>query len=99
LVQKLKGGADYRLPSLPLGLRTFDEDTIGCGGLPDGRIIEIYGPESAGKTTFALYAIACAQQAGDIALFVDAEHALVLPHAKNIGVNVDELLISQPDYG
>lgn len=99
LVQKLKGKGDVRLPSLSLNLPTFDEDTIGCGGLADGRIYEIYGPESAGKTTLALHIIACAQKAGGLAAFIDAEHALMLKHAQNMGVDVDELIISQPDYG
>lgn len=100
LVQKLgkKAGA-LRLPSLALGLPTVDEDVIGCGGLPDGRIIEIYGPESAGKTAISLHAIAQAQAGGDLAAIVDAEHALMLSHAKTLGVNIDELIISQPDYG
>jgi len=76
-----------------------DEDVIGCGGIPRGRIIEIYGPESAGKTAFSLHVIAQAQQAGGLAAIVDAEHALMLTHAKTLGVNIDELIISQPDYG
>jgi recombination protein RecA len=99
LVQKLKGKGDLRLPSLSTGMPTFDEDTIGCGGIPDGRIIEIYGPESAGKTAFCLHVIACAQKAGGLAALIDAEHALMLSHAKTIGVDTDELIISQPDYG
>lgn len=99
LIQKLKGKADLRLPSLPTNLPTFDEDTIGCGGIPKGRIIEIYGPESAGKTAFCLHIIACAQKAGGLAVFIDAEHALMLSHAATIGVDTDELIISQPDYG
>jgi recombination protein RecA len=99
LVQKLKGTADLRLPALPLGLPTFDEDTIGCGGMPDGRIIEVFGQESAGKTSFCLHVVAAAQSEGGIAVFIDAEHSLVLSHAKTIGVNLDELIISQPDYG
>jgi len=99
LVQKLKGKADLRLPSLSLSLPTFDEDTIGCGGLADGRIYEFYGPESAGKTTLALHAIACAQKSGGLAVFIDAEHALMLNHAQNMGVDINELIISQPDYG
>lgn len=99
LVQKLKGKADLRLPSISMNLPTFDEDTIGCGGLPKGRIIEVYGPESAGKTSIVLHAIGCAQKAGGLAAFVDAEHALMLKHAKTLGVDTDELIISQPDYG
>lgn len=100
LIQKLgKGKAVVRIPSLPTDLPTFDEDVCGCGGVPRGRIIEIYGPESAGKTALSLHIIACAQKAGGLAAIVDAEHALMLGHAKTIGVDIDELIISQPDYG
>ena len=72
---------------------------LGVGGYPKGRIIEIYGPESSGKTTFALHAIAEAQKAGGRAAFIDAEHALDPAYAKSLGVNIDELLLSQPDTG
>ncbi len=72
---------------------------LGIGGLPRGRIIEIYGPESSGKTTLALHAIAQAQKAGGTCAFVDAEHALDPAYARKLGVNIDELLISQPDAG
>lgn len=72
---------------------------LGVGGYPKGRIIEIYGPESSGKTTFALHAIAAAQKAGGRAAFIDAEHALDPKYAKALGVNIDELLLSQPDTG
>ena len=72
---------------------------LGIGGLPKGRIIEIYGPESSGKTTLALHAIAQAQKAGGTCAFVDAEHALDPSYAKKLGVNIDDLLISQPDAG
>ncbi|MGK2286225.1 recombinase RecA [Pedomonas sp. V897] len=72
---------------------------LGIGGLPRGRIIEIYGPESSGKTTLALHAIAEAQKAGGIAAFIDAEHALDPVYARKLNVNIDELLISQPDTG
>jgi recombination protein RecA len=72
---------------------------LGIGGLPRGRVIEIYGPESSGKTTLALHAVAEAQKAGGIAAFVDAEHALDPKYAQNLGVDVHELLISQPDTG
>ncbi len=72
---------------------------LGIGGLPKGRVIEIYGPESSGKTTLALHAIAEAQKSGGICAFVDAEHALDPVYAKNLGVDTDELLISQPDAG
>jgi recombination protein RecA len=72
---------------------------LGIGGLPRGRIIEIYGPESSGKTTLALHAIAEAQKTGGTAAFVDAEHALDPVYAKKLGVNIDELIVSQPDTG
>ena len=72
---------------------------LGVGGFPRGRIIEIYGPESSGKTTLALHAIAEAQKRGGIAAFVDAEHALDVGYARKLGVRTDDLLISQPDTG
>src|SRR5690606_6295074 len=71
----------------------------GIGGIPRGRIIEVYGPESSGKTTIALSIIAQAQKTGGVAAFVDAEHALDVGYAKKLGVNVDDLLVSQPDTG
>lgn len=72
---------------------------LGIGGLPKGRVVEIYGPESSGKTTLALHVIAAAQKAGGVCAFVDAEHALDPGYARKLGVNIDELLISQPDAG
>lgn len=72
---------------------------LGVGGYPKGRVLEIYGPESSGKTTLALHAIAEAQKAGGIAAFIDAEHAFDRFYAKNLGVDIDNLIISQPDYG
>ncbi|MBT5778451.1 MAG: DNA recombination/repair protein RecA, partial [Rhodospirillaceae bacterium] len=72
---------------------------LGIGGLPRGRVVEIYGPESSGKTTLALHAVASAQKLGGICAFVDAEHALDPAYAANLGVDTDELLISQPDAG
>ena len=72
---------------------------LGVGGLPKGRIVEIYGPESSGKTTLTLHAVAQAQKAGGVAAFVDAEHALDTSYAQKIGVNLEELLVSQPDTG
>jgi RecA/RadA recombinase len=72
---------------------------LGIGGVPRGRVVEIYGPEASGKTTLALHIIAEAQRAGGIAAFIDAEHALDVTYARNLGVNTDELLISQPDTG
>ncbi len=75
------------------------DDAIGIGGYPKGRIMEVYGPESSGKTTMALLAIAEAQKAGGYAAFIDAEHAIDINHAKRMGVDLDKLLISQPDSG
>ena len=75
------------------------DSALGVGGYPKGRIVEIYGPESSGKTTLALHAIAEAQKAGGIAAFIDAEHALDPTYARNLGVNIDELWVSQPDTG
>src|SRR5664279_5602056 len=72
---------------------------LGVGGLPKGRVVEIYGPESSGKTTLALHTIAEAQKKGGICAFIDAEHALDPIYARKLGVNIDELLISQPDHG
>ena len=72
---------------------------LGVGGYPRGRVIEIYGPESSGKTTLTLHAIAEAQKAGGIAAFIDAEHAFDRFYAQNVGVDIDNLIISQPDYG
>src|SRR5438093_8603457 len=72
---------------------------LGVGGLPRGRVVEIYGPESSGKTTLALHTVAEAQKKGGICAFVDAEHALDPVYARKLGVNVDDLLISQPDTG
>ena len=83
---------------IPSGSILLDE-ALGVGGYPKGRIIEIYGPESSGKTTLALHAIAECQKKGGIAAFIDAEHALDPTYAKNLGVNIDDLWISQPDNG
>ncbi|MDE6737083.1 MAG: recombinase RecA, partial [Treponemataceae bacterium] len=83
---------------VPSGSILLDE-ALGVGGYPRGRIIEMYGPESSGKTTLALHAVAEAQKLGGIAAFVDAEHALDPVYAKNLGVNIDELWVSQPDTG
>lgn len=83
------------VPSGSIGL----DDALGIGGYPRGRVVEIYGPESSGKTTLSLHAIAEAQRNGGICAFVDAEHAMDPEYAKNVGVNLEELLISQPDHG
>ncbi len=86
------------VPVISTGTLSLDIAT-GVGGIPKGRVIEIYGPESSGKTTLALHTIAEAQKAGGTAAFIDAEHALDIQYAARLGVNIDELLISQPDYG
>ena len=89
---------DNTIEVLPTGCLSLDL-AVGVGGLPRGRIVEIYGPESSGKTTVALHVIAEAQKAGGIAAFIDAEHALDPVYAKALGVNLDELYVSQPDCG
>ena len=86
------------IETIPSGSILLDE-ALGVGGYPRGRVIEIYGPESSGKTTLALHAIAEAQKKGGIAAFIDAEHALDPVYAKNLGVNIDDLWVSQPDNG
>jgi recombination protein RecA len=93
-------GSDERAPVevIPTGSIALDV-ALGVGGLPRGRIIEIYGPESSGKTTLTLHAIANAQRAGGIAAFIDAEHALDPNYAEKLGVDIDALLVSQPDTG
>ncbi|MEJ1091838.1 recombinase RecA [Microbacterium istanbulense] len=93
-------GSDERAPVeiIPTGSIALDV-ALGVGGLPRGRIIEIYGPESSGKTTLTLHAIANVQRAGGIAAFIDAEHALDPEYAKKLGVDIDQLLVSQPDTG
>ena len=90
--------AHMNVETIPTGSLSLDI-ALGLGGLPKGGIIEIYGPESSGKTTVALHAVAEVQKRGGIAGFIDAEHALDPAYAKNIGVNIDELYISQPDCG
>ena len=84
--------------SVPTGALSLDV-ALGIGGLPRGRVIEIYGPESSGKTTVALHSIAEVQKLGGIAAFIDAEHSLDPAYAKNLGVDIDNLIVSQPDYG
>lgn len=91
-------GSVEDIPVISTGAIAVDIAT-GVGGIPRGRIIEVYGPESSGKTTLALHMIASAQKDGGMAAFVDAEHAMDPVYAKKLGVNVDDLLISQPDYG
>ncbi|MEY3300382.1 MAG: recombination/repair protein [Cyanobacteriota bacterium] len=96
-IMRLGEASRMQIETIPTGALTLDL-ALG-GGLPKGRIIEIYGPESSGKTTVALHAIAEIQKAGGVAAFVDAEHALDPVYAKALGVNIDELLVSQPDTG
>jgi recombination protein RecA len=91
-------GAAVKIPVIPTGSISFDL-ALGIGGFPRGRVVEIYGPEATGKTTLALHVIAEAQRVGGQAAFIDAEHALSPSYAAKIGVDVDNLLISQPDYG
>jgi recombination protein RecA len=97
-VMKLGEKSDRNVSSISSGSLAIDT-ALGIGGYPRGRVIEIYGPESSGKTTVSLHAIAEAQAAGGTAAFIDAEHALDPVYAKNLGVNIDELLLSQPDTG
>ncbi len=97
-VMKLGEHEHQKIDTIPSGSIALDA-ALGIGGYPKGRIIEIYGPESSGKTTFALHAIAEAQKKGGRAAFIDAEHALDPLYAAKIGVNIDELLLSQPDNG
>ena len=97
-VMKLGDNEHMDIETIPSGCLSLDV-ALGIGGYPKGRIIEIYGPESSGKTTFALHAIAEAQKLGGRAAFIDAEHALDPTYAAKIGVNIDELLLSQPDSG
>ena len=87
------------IPHLPTNLPSVDREVFGCGGFPRGRVIEVYGPESAGKTALCLHLIGQVQKSGGVAAFVDAEHALSPTFANTLGVDMDELVISQPDYG
>ena len=97
-IMKLGDRAKSNVDVIPSGSMAIDR-ALGIGGYPKGRIIEIFGPESSGKTTVALHAIAEVQKKGGKAAFIDAEHAIDPTYAKNLGVNVDELILSQPDYG
>ncbi|MGL4524909.1 MAG: recombinase RecA [Spirochaetia bacterium] len=98
LIRMGDGSTDISITTIPSGSILLDE-ALGVGGYPRGRVIEIYGPESSGKTTLALHAVAEAQRSGGIAAFVDAEHALDPQYARNLGVDVDNLWLSQPDSG
>src|SRR5574344_166224 len=97
-VMKLGDQPKWEASTIPSGSIAIDH-ALGLGGYPRGRVIEIYGPESSGKTTLAIHAVAEAQKLGGIAAIIDAEHAFDRTYAKNLGVNVDTLLISQPDNG
>ncbi|MEN8244661.1 MAG: recombinase RecA [Thermodesulfobacteriota bacterium] len=97
-IMKLGSRPILAVPVISTGSIALDK-ALGVGGLPRGRVIEVYGPESSGKTTLALHAVANAQKQGGIAAFVDAEHALDVVYARKLGVNCDELLVSQPDTG
>ena len=97
-IMKMSSKAVEIVPVIRSGSITLDQ-ALGIGGSPKGRVIEIYGPESSGKTTLAIHAIAEAQKAGGIAAFIDAEHAFDSTYAQKLGVDIDELLISQPDNG
>src|SRR5579872_3399759 len=96
----LRLGADNAVPVAVISTGCLSLDVaLGVGGLPRGRVIEVFGPESSGKTTMALQAIAQAQKLGGAAAFIDAEHALDPIYARKLGVDIDNLLVSQPDHG
>lgn len=97
-IMRLNDKVAMDVSSIPTGSFGLDI-ALGIGGLPRGRIIEIYGPESSGKTTLALHSIAQIQKSGGIAAFIDAEHAFDAIYAENLGINLNDLLVSQPDYG
>ena len=97
-IMKLGERTKVDMDVIPSGSLSIDK-ALGIGGYPKGRVIEIYGPESSGKTTVALHAIAEVQRKGEKAAFIDAEHAIDPEYARKLGVNIDELILSQPDYG
>lgn len=97
-ILKMDSDSIQQIPVVSTGSLTLDR-ALGIGGFPKGRIIEVYGPEASGKTTLTLHAIAECQKAGGVAAFIDAEHALDAIYARNLGITVEELLISQPDNG
>jgi len=97
-IMRLGTDSKVRVESIPTGAINLDA-AIGVGGIPRGRVTEIYGPESSGKTTLCLHVVANAQKLGGVAAFIDAEHALDTEYAKKLGVDVENLLISQPDTG
>ena len=97
-IMRMSDKAAQNIPVVPTGIIGLDI-ALGVGGFPLGRVIEIFGPESSGKTTLALHVVSQIQKSGGVAAFIDAEHALDVIYAKNLGVDIDDLLISQPDYG
>src|ERR671920_2325657 len=97
-IMKMGTDSKVKVEAIPTGAINLDA-AIGVGGIPRGRITEIYGPESSGKTTLCLHVVANAQKAGGVAAFIDAENALDIEYAKKLGVDVENLLISQPDTG
>ncbi len=97
-IMRLDGGAIADVEVIPTGSLALDV-ALGTGGLPRGRVVEIFGPESSGKTTLTLHAIAEAQARGGVCAFIDAEHALDISYAQRVGVNPHDLLVSQPDCG
>ncbi|MGK2934555.1 MAG: recombinase RecA, partial [Gemmatimonadaceae bacterium] len=97
-IMKMGSDSRVRVDAIPTGAINLDA-AIGVGGIPRGRVTEIYGPESSGKTTLCLHVVANAQKAGGVAAYIDAEHALDTEYAAKLGVNVEELLVSQPDTG
>ena len=97
-IMKLGANPEEKVDAIPSGSIALDL-ALGVGGYPRGRVVEIYGPEASGKTTLTLHAVAAVQRAGGTAAFIDAEHALDSQWARTCGVNIDELLISQPDNG
>lgn len=97
-IMKLGDEKNINVPTIPSGSLAIDA-ALGVGGFPRGRVVEIYGPESSGKTTIALHAIAEAQKGGGTAAFIDAEHAMDADYSRNLGVDIEELLVSQPDSG
>jgi recombination protein RecA len=97
-IMRLGQDETVAVPAIPTGSIAVDA-AVGVGGFPRGRVVEIYGPESSGKTTLALSVVGQAQKRGGVAAFIDAEHALDAEYAQKLGVNIDELLVSQPDYG
>src|SRR5437870_1676580 len=97
-IMPLGGSQVVEIPVVPTGSLALDV-ALGVGGLPRGRVIEVFGPESSGKTTLTLHAIAEAQKAGGVCAFIDAEHALDVGYARRLGVELEDLLVSQPDCG